>query len=268
MKSNNKITIVLLIGAILAGAGGWFLTQDYIDTEVTEYQSSFDQERQAVQVVVASKNLAVGDVVSSSTAQVRQIPAAYVHRQAVRPSQFSSRLNGRPLIHAVRAGEPILSVHVTSVKIEGLSSLLEDGERAITIPVDSLNTFSGFLNPGDNVDLYITLKDGDRDRTVPLVEDIRVLATGTDIDDGIKEKGKKGYSEITLGVTPLNATKIIHAQTVGDISVLLRKSDSKEGKFEDYVTIDNLIDIPQENAPTPQRPASWGFELIKGGTRS
>ena len=268
MKSNNKVTILLLVGALLAGGAGWFLTQDYIETEVTQYQSSFDQERQAVSVVVAARNLNVGDVVSSGNAQVRNIPAAYVHRDAVKPGMFASRLDGRPLIHAVRAGEPILKVHVTSVKIEGLSSLLKEGERAITIPVDKYDTLSGFLNPGDNVDLYITLKDGDRDRTVPLVENVRVLATGRDIDDGIKEKNQKKYAEVTLGVTPLNATKIIHAQTVGDIAVLLRRQEDKESNFEDYVTIDNLVDIPQDNAPTPQRPTSWGFELIKGGSRS
>lgn len=268
MKNNNKVTIFLLVGALLAGGAGWFLTQDYINTEVTEYQSSFDQERQAIPVVVAARDMAVGEMVGSQSAQVRNIPAAYVHRDAVSPNAFVAKLSGRQLVHPVKAGEPILPVHVTSVKIEGLASMLKKGERAITIPVDTLDTISGFLNPGDNVDLYITLKDGDRDRTVPLVENIRVLATGTDIDDGIKEQNQKRYSEITLGVSPLHATRIIHAQTVGDIAVLLRGSEDADSSFDDYVTIDNLIDIPQENAPEPQRATSWGFELIKGGSRS
>ena len=268
MKNNNKITIILLVGALLAGGAGWFLTQDYINTEVTEYQSSFDQERQAIPVVVAARDMGVGEMVNSQSAQLRNIPAAYVHRDAVSPNGFSSKLSGRQLVHPVKAGEPILPIHVASVKIEGLASMLKKGERAITIPVDTLDTISGFLNPGDNVDLYITLKDGDRDRTVPLVENIRVLATGIDIDDGIKERNQKKYSEITLGVTPLHATKIIHAQTVGDIAVLLRGSEDEESSFDDYVTIDNLIDIPQDNAPEPQRATSWGFELIKGGNRS
>lgn len=268
MKNNNKITIILLVGAILAGGAGWFLTRDYIDTEVSSYKNSFEQQRRAIPVVVASRDLGVGEVVSTKTAQIRKIPAAYVHREAVSPRSYAAKLEGRPLVHEVKAGEPILPIHVTSVKIDGLSSLLKKGERAITIPVDTLDTFSGFLNPGDSVDLYITLKDGDRDRTVPLVENIRVLATGQDIDDGIREKNQKRYREITLGVSPLHATKIIHAQTVGEIALLLRGQEDDETDFEDYVTIDNLVDIPQENAPEPQRATSWGFELIKGGNRS
>ncbi|OUS31239.1 Flp pilus assembly protein CpaB [Gammaproteobacteria bacterium 45_16_T64] len=266
MKSNNKLTIILLFGALLTGGAGWFLTQNYIDTQVTDYKSDFDDRRQAVSVVVASRNLAVGDVLSPATAQIRQIPGAYVPRDAIRPGQFGA-VEGRQLIHAIKLGEPILKIHVNAVKVDGLASLLEDGERAITIPVDTLDTMSGFLNPGDRVDLYITLKDGERDRTVPLVENVRVLATGKDIDDGISE-GQKKYNEITIGVTPLDATRVIHGQIVGDLAVLLRKSQDEGSRFDDYVTIDNLIDNPQDAAPTPQRATGWGFELIKGGTRS
>lgn len=268
MRNNNKVTIVLLVGAILSGAAGWYFTNQHISSEVDGYKQSFDDSRQAIQVVVAATNLNVGDLITGQNAQVRQIPKSYVHVDSVTPNRFDAVLAGRQIIHPVRKGEPILSVHVNKVKVEGLSSLIEPGQRAITIPVDTLDTISGFLNPGDFVDLYITLKDGERDRTVPLVENVKVLATGQDIDDGIKEKNQKSVSEITLGVTPLNATKIIHGQTVGDIAVLLRRSEDETSSFEDYVTIDNLIEIPQQAAPEPQRRATWGFELIKGGTRS
>lgn len=266
MKNNIKF-IILLVGAILAGGAGWYLNQDYIDTQVKSYQKSFDEERQAIPVVVASTNLKPGDVITPQLAQVRNMPAAYVHKDAVGPARYESVLHGRPVVHAIRAGEPILPIHVSSAKIDGLSSLLDEGERAITISVDTLDTFSGFLKPGDNIDLYITLKDGDRDRTVPLVENIRVIATGKDMDDGVPEK-KQRFSEITLGVSPLNATKIIHGQTVGDLAVLLRKPEDEQSEFQDYITIDNLVDVPQESAPEPQRRATWGFELIKGGHRS
>jgi len=267
MKSNNKITIMLLFGAILTGGAGWYLTQNYIDTEVTGYKTSFDDARQAVSVVVASKALAVGDVISAQTAQIRQIPAAYLHRDAFTPARYSL-IEGRKIISPIQAGEPILKIHLNQVRIQGLSSILKEGQRAITIPVDTLSTLSGFLNPGDWIDLYITLKDGERDRTVPLVEKIQVLATGKKIDDGVPDRKKKKFNEITIGVTPVDATRIIHAQTVGDLAVLLRRPEDERSTMEDYVTIDNLIDIPQEAAPQKQRSIGWGFELIKGGTRS
>ncbi|MDY6919811.1 MAG: Flp pilus assembly protein CpaB [Pseudomonadota bacterium] len=269
MRPNNKNSILLLLCAIAAGAGGWYLSTSHIQSEISEYKSSFDAEREAVDVVVAKRDLQVGEEVDTSTASVRKIPKVYVNAEAVPPSQFSL-LDGRQLVHPVRAGQPILGLHVSSAKIEGLSSLLREGERAITIPVSTLDTFSGFLSPGDFVDLMITVKDGQVQRTVPLAQNLRVLAAGQDLDDGIPEQGRNRYTEITLGVTPLYATRLIHAQKVGDISILLRRPEDEADRFEDYVTLDNLVDIPNEVKPEPPKPKPepWGFEVIKGGKRS
>ncbi|MCG8669821.1 MAG: Flp pilus assembly protein CpaB [Pseudomonadales bacterium] len=267
-KSSNKLTIILLLGAMLTGGIGWFLTQDYINNQVSSYKDSFDDQRQAVQVVVAATDLKIGDVVNTKTARISQIPKAYLHKDAVVPNAYQGVLHGKQILHPLSAGEPILKIHVSHVKVDGLASLLKEGERAITIPVDSLDTLSGFLAPGDYIDLLVTVKDGERDRTVPLLQNIRILATGKDIDDGIKEKSQKRYGEITVGVSPLHATKLIHAQTVGDIAVLLRRPEDEGSLFEDYVTIDNLVDIPQDAPPEPPRRSTWGFELIRGGTRS
>ncbi len=272
MKSNNKTSIILLVCALVAGGTGWYLSKNYINKEIVTYKTSFNAERQAVPVVVASVDLKVGDVVSTANASIRQIPKSYVPANALDPNRFST-IEGRQIINPVRQGDPILAISVSHVKVAGLSSLLKEGERAITIPVSELDTLSGFLNPGDEIDLMITLKDGDQKRTVPLAQALRVLALGADLDDGVPEQGKKqrAAGEITLGVTPLIATRLIHAQTVGDITVLLRKPEDENDRFNDYVTIDNLVDIPQEAKPEPPPPPAkneWGFELIKGGKRS
>ena len=270
MKSSNKTSLILLFCAIVAGAAGWYLSNNYINSEISSYKAEFNADREAVPIVVADVDLKIGDVVTASTASIRQIPQAFVPGDALSPNQFSA-IEGRQIIHPVRRGDPILSLSVSQVKVDGLASLLEEGERAITIPVSSRDTFSGFLNPGDHIDLMITMKDGEEKRTVPLAEDLRVLATGTDLDDGVPEQKKTRFTEITLGVSPLMATRLVHAQTVGDITVLLRKDDNAEDRFNDYVTIENLVDIPQRKKvePPPSKKSSeWGFELIKGGKRS
>jgi len=270
MKSNNKNSIILLVCAVAAGAGGWYLSKNHIQSEISSYKSSFESEREAVEVIVAKHDLSIGDEINTTTASIRKIPKAYVQSEAMSPAQFSM-IQGRQLLHPVRAGQPILALHVSKVKVDGLSSLLREGERAITIPVSTLDTFSGFLAPGDFVDLMITLKDGDAKRTVPLAQNLRILATGKDLDDGIPDQKQRRYSEITLGVTPLYATRLIHAQTVGDISLLLRRPEDEAQRFDDYVTLDNLVDIPNEAKkvePPPQQKQPWGFEVIKGGKRS
>jgi pilus assembly protein CpaB len=276
MKSNNRTSIILLFCAIAAGGAGWYLSKQYISSEVSTYKATFEAERKTVPVVVANFYLKVGDEISTANASVREIPKSYVPANAVAPNQFSSVLEGRQILHPVRGGDPIFANSVSQAKISGLASLLKTGERAITIPVSNLDTFSGFLNPGDFIDLMITMKDGEQKRTVPLAQNLRVLAAGTDLDDGVPERDKKKarVGEITLGVKPLVATRLIHAQTVGDITLLLRKPEDTDDEFMDYVTIENLVDIPMEQKvveppPPPPKPKSeWGFELIKGGKRS
>jgi len=270
MKANNKNSIFLLICAIAAGAGGWYLSSNHIQSEIDNYKANFDSEREAVEVVVAKRDLAVGDEISTSTASIRKIPKIYVPAEAITPSRFNL-LEGRKLVNPVRSGQPILALHVNKTRVDGLASLLREGERAVTIPVSSLDTFSGFLAPGDYVDLMITVKDGAQPRTVPLAQNLRVLATGNDLDDGVPQPHRGRYTEITLGVTPLYATRLIYAQTAGEISILLRRPEDEADRFEGYVTLDNLVDVPvkakSEPAPEP-KPQHWGFELIKGGKRS
>lgn len=270
MKSNSKTSIILLICAILAGAGGWYISQQHISSEINSYKANFDAERESIDIVVADMDLAVGDTVSAQNAAVRKIPRVYVPRDAVTPDQFAA-IEGRQVINPIGKGEPILLLHLVEKKIEGIASLLKPGERAITIPVSTLDTFSGFLSPGDYIDLMITLKDGEDKRTVPLAQNLRVLATGSDLDDGVPQQQQMRFTEITLGVTPLVATRLIHAQTVGDLSLLLRRPEDQGDQFEDYVTVDNLVDIPIESKPAPPPPKNengWEFELIKGGKRS
>lgn len=276
MKSKDKSTLLILAGAVVAGLAGWFLTQNYIQGQVTEHNKVFDQERQAVAVVVAARDLNVGDVISLNNAQMRKIPKTYVPADAVSPNDFSALLDGRQVKHNLRAGEPILKIHASNLKMEGLSSLLGPGERAITIPVSTEDTISGFLKPGDSIDLYLTVKDGALERTAPLLQNVKVLATGIDVDDGIEEKNQKNFNEVTLSVTPLQATKLIHSQSVGDVSVLLRRHEDKSTEFDEYVTIDNLLDTrqaaPMPPPPPPMPPPAarpqGGFELIRGGNKS
>ncbi|CBL45130.1 Flp pilus assembly protein [gamma proteobacterium HdN1] len=277
----NKGTLLILAGAIAAGIGGWFLTQNYIKTEVTQRNKAIDQQREAIQVVVASADLNIGDVVTLKNAVVRDIPKTFVPSEAVTPANFAATLEGRQLKYKVKYGEVILPMHVSSTKIEGIVSLLEPGERAITIPVGKEDTISGFLRPGSRVDLFLTLKDGAVSRTAPFLQRVKVIATGTELNDGIPrelkdpKKLQKTFSDVTLAVTPVQATKLIHSQSVGDIAMVLRRPEDKSTEFDDYATIDNLLDSRQVAPVLPPPPikqpavkTNGVFELIRGGNRS
>ena len=50
---SNRFVIILIMGAILTGGAGWYLTQQYIDKTVVAYKSQFDEGRELIAVVVA-----------------------------------------------------------------------------------------------------------------------------------------------------------------------------------------------------------------------
>lgn len=267
MKS-NKSTILLLLGAIIAGVAGYFLTDNYIDEEVADYKANIDRGQQMVNVVVASKELKLGDIINKSTVAVRPMPREYLHKDYISPSGFAS-IDGAEVVHPLGSGDPVLNSYLSKSSTVSFSDLLGKDQRAITLPVDRLDTVAGYLEPGHHIDLMITLQDGPRSRTVPLLENVKIIATGAVLEGDLDQDQE--YNQITLGVSAIDATRIIHAQTVGEISVLLRGTGTEDGLTTDnYITIDNLVGGKQEIIviEQPEVAPRIGFEVIRGGKSS
>lgn len=267
MKS-NKSTILLLIGAIIAGVAGYLLTDNYINEEVADYKADIDRGQQMVNVVVANKDLQIGDIIGKETVAVRPMPREYLHNDYISPSGYSS-IEGAEVVHPLSVGDPVLSSYLSKSSILSFSDLLGKDQRAVTLPVDRLDTISGFLEPGHYIDLMITLQDGPRARTVPLLENVKIIATGGVLEGDLDQDQE--FNQITLGVSAVDATRLIHAQTVGNISVLLRGSGTDDNlSTDEYITIDNLVGGKQEIIviEQPQVAPRIGFEVIRGGKSS
>src|SRR3546814_11736033 len=78
----------------------------------------------------------------------------------------------------LRSGDPILPVHATAHEAGAFSSFLSSGRRAITMPVDAINSVSGLLQPGDLIELYVSFEYPRRRLTAPLFQGVRVLELG------------------------------------------------------------------------------------------
>lgn len=259
--NSNRITLLLALGALLAGFGGWYLTNDYITDSVSRYKQTLNKGQKMIKVVVASQDLEAGATINSASAVLRDMPAAFVHKNAVRGDNFDATVGGKQLLYSLSAGDPILEAHVSRTQFTKFSDIIPDGMRAITISVDTISSISGFLSPGDLIDLLITLKDGPESRTIPLLKAVKVVATGNNLDNGLPPK--EGYSNITLGVSPKDAARLIHAQAVGRMTIALRTEKDIKSGYDKGVTIENLIEVKQAK---PYEPAQQeGFEIIRGG---
>lgn len=188
-----------------------------------------------VSVVVAKRELKRGEALTSETVALRPVPVEYAHNSALRPEELE-RFEGQILAFGAKPGEMILWSMLEGKKLPTFSARVATGHRAITVAVDEINSISGLLEPGDRVDLMVTLDNKGTKFTVPLLQSVQVMATGQRSVDDPKTGERRQYSTVTLDTTPEQAHNVIVAREAGRITALLRNpTDTKTlpgGEFD------------------------------------
>ncbi|WP_205479694.1 Flp pilus assembly protein CpaB [Sphingomonas arenae] len=139
----------------------------------------------------------------------------------------------RVVLRPLAVNEPILADKVTGEgQAASIAALLPNGKRAAAVRINDVSGVAGFIRPNDSVDVLITRQvigpdnRGNAQVTDVLLQNIRVIA----MDQNAKnENGEPAVAQTaTLEVEPLDAQKLALAQTVGQISLVLRKPGAKE----------------------------------------
>jgi pilus assembly protein CpaB len=124
---------------------------------------------------------------------------------------------------------------VTKEKISGygsrasLSQIIKEGHRATSVPISVVRSVSGFILPGDQVDVQLTFTDtayGPKPITMIIFQDMRVLAIDQLSDEA--QGGTVVGRTATLEVTPEQAQKLALAADVGQLSLTLRRMEPTE----------------------------------------
>jgi pilus assembly protein CpaB len=178
-------------------------------------------------VVVASQPLARGVALQPSLLKVvnypqSDVPASSFHSIA---ELTGDKDGARLTLRSIVADEPILtgSVSEPGGKLN-LSTVLEDGMRAISVRSNDVAGVGGFVLPGDRVDVLLTRAVGNGDRahsvTQALAENALVL--GVDQSDNAEANKPVVAKAVTVEVTPDQAQAISLGQSVGTITLALR----------------------------------------------
>ncbi len=227
-----------------------------------------------------------GEAVGHDNMALRDLPADALPGSAIRPAQFDT-LAGLRLARSMRSGEPLLREALVKPDPEPLATRLSNGRRAVTVAVDEVNSVSGMLQPGDRIDLLLTVKDAptpgqtsSSDLTKPLLQDLRILATGSRLEhrpenrfDGRLESRREAatssasFATITVEVTPDQAKMLVLAQRGGRITALLRGPDDRSPIASTALDFNTLVgreraQPPAHALPSPTRPST---EMIIGG---
>lgn len=220
-------SVAMLILALLAGLAAAWAARQHIQGRVQFLEA---QARVSmVERVVAAYDLAAGTRLGPEHLAIRSFPTTAISSDSVPPARFGE-LGGTVLRSALRAGDPVLPAHTSTLRHEAFSTQLANGRRAITMPVDALNSASGLLQPGDLIDLYVSFEYQRRRITAPLLQGVLVLATGTNTQHASQDnaQGERMYATVTLDAAPEDAVKLVAARQSGTITAVLRHPhDSK-----------------------------------------
>lgn len=232
LQSINKTWWALAAALALGGLAAW-AAKSYLATRVAAIESQ--AQGQKVRLVVAKRDIADGEVLSEDNLAVRNIPLEYAHSGAVKPEQFEE-INGQRIVQGVKSGELVLWSLLAGQQAPAFSNVVAVGRRAITVPVDEINSISGMLQPGDFVDLMATIERNGRKRIFPLLQNVKVLATGqtpvnsrptSQLQDQAQAQVDNNYATVTLDADPQEAQAVIMAREIGKITALLRNPQDK-----------------------------------------
>lgn len=266
--------LVLFVAALALGVAAAIGARGYISAQVAIERERILPRQQQVSVVVAKRDLAAGEAVSEETMALRQIPADLVPGSAVLPERFEGYL-GANLTHAMRAGEPLLANALQGADASTFSAKVKAGIRAITVAVDEVNSLSGMLQPGDRIDLLLSVRVPGpaamplaQEVTRPLMQDLRVLATGRQVRPGHDERTQRSFTTITVEVSPVQAQKLVVAQRIGKLTATLRNPLDRGAIDPRPMDVYGLLGLAPASAPAPQAaPPVRGPEILIGGQR-
>ncbi len=257
----NRATLMMIMLALGAGILAAYFAQSYVSEQIAARRAALEADYSPTSVVVARGDLPAGTALSGASVAAREVPAEFLHRDAIRADEWE-RYRGRSTRHDLTAAAPVLKSHLLGRTGARFAELVEEGKRALTIPVDKLSSVSGMLAPGDRVDILMTLRQGQQPVMFPLMRNTQVIATGERTDMLNQDPGR--YSTMTIMATPEEAAKIIYAQDVGTLRVVLRNPGDESDNLPASMTLARLLGVEVKPGPTPRKRLP-PVEVIEGG---
>jgi pilus assembly protein CpaB len=113
----------------------------------------------------------------------------------------------------------------------GLSGLIPAGYRAVTVRVDDEAGIAGFLYPGTIVDVLAVINPGggiDQPISKIVLQNIKVLASGSELDQRENGREPESVRTVTLLVTPEQAEALTLSSTEGRLRLALRSTTDQQ----------------------------------------
>src|SRR6516165_2881501 len=270
-------TLILFVIALTLAGGTAMLVRSFLGTRPeVEAQALAKPAAPQTSVLVARGAIARGQILKPQDLSWQVWPEGGIDKNYIvsgtrAPESFTGWVARDP----IAAGEPISDAKIVSPGSRGfLAAVLRPGMRAISVPVTATSGISGFVFPGDQVDILITHRltghgDGSHDAAETVLQDVRVIGIDQKLDS------KTGEALVahtaTLEVTPKQSEMIAVAAEIGKLSLSLRSlaanqnekssTESATGDAQSTFTLDSEV---SQLVPKPGATEN-GVTILRGG---
>ncbi|SEM16220.1 pilus assembly protein CpaB [Variovorax sp. YR750] len=269
------IAAVLVLLAIALGGYAWMLSRQAPAPAAAAANPATAptkvREVLVYPVVVAAKSLPAGEAIPAD--------ALRVERLTINPVGAFQDVNvavGRVPVLDLAEGTPVMENQLVS----GLATRIDEGERAVAIKADEVMGVGNKIQPGDFVDVFITLKsdgkDVDRSQARLLLSRKRVLAFGNASVDGLPSKApdkaaqqaqRNDQARTAVLAVPIDE---VNRLTIGDASgrlmlALRNPADKSEPDPKLFAELPTALQPAQAKAGEARRGPLEGLDLAQAG---
>jgi pilus assembly protein CpaB len=215
---------LMALSIVLGCLSAWAIDQHLNEkTQEIELRTKLDQ----LTLLVASRDLTRDTTIEASDFVAEMFPVKWAPDDAISEDQ-SDTLIGKRLVSDIRAGQPLMHMHLQELEPPSLSTLLGPEFKAVSITVDPSSAASGLIRGGDRVDLFVSLDHQGRRLFKGLLQSVQVLGVGYVSLTGHRTDAALTTPEgnITLAVSHTDAVKLVAAREAGTISAVLSSAKS------------------------------------------
>jgi pilus assembly protein CpaB len=267
--------LVLILGLALAG-GAVFLVQDYVSkaqAELVRERAAREKLGPLVEVFVVKKTMEYGTPLTKDDVAVVLMPkkalpeSVFTDEAALFPGTYEKP---RYVVRQMERLEPVMAQKVTEPGQDvGLTARLEKGMRAFAIKVDVASGVSGFLQPGDRVDVYWTGAVGSVSGEITrLIEGSVNIVAIDQVANSERSTDTLIARTVTVAVTPQQVARLAQAQATGRLALsLVGTGDVAEAEVieVDSKTLLGIEDKPVEQTVQVEAPKVCTIRTRRGG---
>jgi pilus assembly protein CpaB len=242
--------LVIVLCASLIGLLASFL----VYRVVSQVASSRDD--QSDRIVVAAANIGLAESITRQHVKLVPWPKAAVPPGAIRSLEDAE---GRVVRGSIVAGEPLMEAKLAP-QLAGrggiMPMLIPEGQRGVTITLDTAMRESGFVMPNSRVDVLVSMPKGSGSSekiAKVILQDVTVLAAGQTVE--MKDNKPVTNTTVTLALTPQQVERLAVAQSDGKLMLVQRNLRDTEMVRTPGATPSSLLSDVASAAPQPTAKA-------------